>query len=224
MNFLVNSSQPTILLNRMTRILLNRTIMMSTLNNPVLTLNRLWQAVNVSTVARAITLLWNESAKVVDPDTYQLYTWEDWAELEPKDGELFIQAIRQRIRIPEVVVLTAYDKLPTSAVTFSRRNVFKRDHWQCQYCGKQPNHDEITIDHITPRSRGGESNWTNCVLACMDCNTKKANMSLSEVTGMKLRKAPVKPNWRPMYARHHLRCESWSKFVSDAYWDVELQK
>jgi hypothetical protein len=100
------------------------------LNRPTLVLNRNWQAVNVATVARALVLLWNESARVVDPSDYQTYTWEDWSKLRPTDGERFIQAVRFRLRVPEVITLTDYDRLPAAAVTFSRRNIFKRDRYQ----------------------------------------------------------------------------------------------
>jgi len=93
------------------------------------------QPVNVATVARALVLLFNESARVVDPADYQLYTWTDWSKLRPRAGERFIQAVRFRLRVPEVVTLIGYDRLPTAAVTFSRRNIFKRDRYTCQYCG-----------------------------------------------------------------------------------------
>ena len=72
-------------------------------------------------------------------------------------------------------MLAEYDRLPTAAVSFSRRNIFKRDHWTCQYCGRQPGGDELTIDHVVPRSQGGVSTWENCVLACIDCNKRKAD-------------------------------------------------
>ena len=111
------------------------------LEHPTLVLNRNWQPVNVATVARALVLLWNESARVVDPADYRLYTWADWSQLRPREGEQFIQAVRLRLRVPEVIVLAEYDRLPTAAVSFSRRNVFKRDHWACQYCGCQPGGD-----------------------------------------------------------------------------------
>ena len=66
--------------------------MTKVLQRPTLILNRNWQPVNVATVARALVLLWNESARVVDPSDYRLYTWEDWAKLRPRDGEDHIQA------------------------------------------------------------------------------------------------------------------------------------
>jgi 5-methylcytosine-specific restriction endonuclease McrA len=110
-----------------------------------------------------------------------------------------------------------------SAVTFSRRNVFKRDRYVCQYCGCQPGTDELTIDHVVPRSQGGVSSWTNCVLACIACNKRKADRTPREAS-MTLRRQPVRPTWKPVYADHHVRLESWSKFVSDVYWSAELQK
>jgi len=193
------------------------------LNRPTLVLNRNWQAVNVATVARALVLLWNESARVVDPADYQTYTWEDWANLRPTDDERFIQAVRFRLRVPEVVTLTDYDRLPAAAVSFSRRNIFKRDRYTCLYCGKQPGMEELTLDHVIPRAQGGESRWDNCVLACLDCNKRKADRT-PEQAKMRLKRKPVQPTWNPLYALREVRIESWSKFISEAYWNVELEK
>ncbi len=193
------------------------------LQRPTLVLNRNWQPVNVATVARALALLLNETARVVDPADYQLYDWSDWSSQRPRDGERFIRAVRFRLRVPEVIALTGYDRLPTAAVTFSRRNIFKRDRFTCQYCGDQPGSEDLTLDHVIPRARGGESRWDNCVLACVECNKRKADRT-PEQAGMRLRKQPVQPDWRPLYAAHEVRIESWSKFVSEAYWNVSLQK
>ncbi len=193
------------------------------MEHPTLVLNRNWQPVNVATVSRALVLLWNESARVVDPDDFQLYTWDDWSQLRPAEGERFIQAVRLRLRVPEVIVLAEYDRLPTAAVSFSRRNIFKRDHWACQYCGRQPGSDELTIDHVVPRSHGGTSTWENCVLACMDCNRRKADRTPREA-GMRLRKAPIRRKWKPLYARDNVRIASWSKFISETYWNVSLEQ
>ena len=81
----------------------------------------------------------------------------------------------------------------------------------------------MTIDHVVPRAQGGESTWDNCVLACVACNKAKADRTPKQA-GMKLRKEPVRPAWKPFYAAHDVRIESWSKFVSEAYWNVELAK
>jgi 5-methylcytosine-specific restriction endonuclease McrA len=192
------------------------------LQRPTLVLNRNWQPVNVATVARALVLVWNESAHVVDPADYRLYTWADWSRLRPREGEAFIQAVRARLRVPEVIVLVEYDRLPSTAVSFSRRNIFKRDHWTCQYCGQQPGGEELTIDHVLPRSQGGQSTWDNCVLACITCNKRKADRTPQQA-GLKLRRAPTRPQWKPLYARDCQRVESWSNFVSEAYWNVPLE-
>lgn len=193
------------------------------LQRPTLVLNRNWQPVNVATVARALVLLWNESARVVDPADYQLYTWADWSKLRPYGDEPFIRAVRFRLRVPEVVALTGYDRVPRATVAFSRRNIFKRDHNTCQYCGAQPGGEELTIDHVLPRAQGGVSSWENCVLACVACNKRKADRT-PEQARMRLRHKPVRPAWRPLYSNHVGRIESWIKFVSEAYWNVTLRE
>ncbi len=195
----------------------------SVLDRPTLVLNRNWQPVNVAPVARALVMLWNEAARVVDPEDFRLYTWSDWSQLRPRDGEPFIQAVTFRLRVPEVLTLTRYDRSRECAVTFSRRNIFKRDHATCQYCGCRPGSAELTIDHVLPRSLGGTSRWDNCVLACVDCNSRKANRTPDQA-GMKLRRPPVRPNWKPLYASNGMKIESWSKFLSEAYWNVTLEE
>ncbi len=185
-------------------------------------LNRCWQPINIASVARALVLVWNEAARVVDTHDYQLYDWHDWLKLKPDGDEPFIQAVSARLRIPEVIVLNSFDRLPSASVSFSRRNLFKRDRYTCQYCGRQPKSDELTIDHVVPRSQGGETTWENCVLACFRCNHRKAD-NVPARASMKLRQQPIKPIWHPAYTRYPIKMESWSKFISQAYWDSELQ-
>lgn len=191
------------------------------LSRQTLVLNRNWQPIHVTTVIRALVMLWNESAQVVAPEEYRLYRWDEWAALPPEDGQTCIRTGRARLRVPEVVALAHYDKVPLSLVSFSRRNVAKRDHHTCQYCGAQPATQELTIDHVVPRSRGGLSNWTNCVTACMSCNARKADRTPEQV-GMKLRKVPTRPDWRPSYVivatsrgDCGLRPVGWDRFLSD---------
>ncbi len=93
--------------------------------------------------------------------------WSDWAKLAPRDGEPFIRTVRFHLRVPEVLALTRHDRARHQTVTFSRRNLFKRDHSTCQYCGCQPGTEELTIDHVIPRSQGGQTTWENCALACV---------------------------------------------------------
>jgi 5-methylcytosine-specific restriction endonuclease McrA len=195
---------------------------MTTLQNAVLVLNKNWQPVHVATVARALVLLWKDAARVVDARDYQTFSWDDWSKLRPADGDAFMQGVRLRFRVPEVITLTGFDRLPTRAVTFSRRNIYKRDRFKCQYCGVNPGSEELTIDHVVPRAQGGVSSWTNCVLACLACNKRKADRTPRQA-GMTLKKQPVRPMWKPVYADHRVRLASWSKFISEAYWNVELE-
>jgi 5-methylcytosine-specific restriction endonuclease McrA len=161
-------------------------------------------------------MLWNESAIVVDPGDYRFYSWADWMALPAFEGGPCIRTARARIRVPEVLALQRFDRLPASAVAFSRRNVAKRDHYTCQYCGAQPGVADVTIDHVIPRAQGGQSTWTNCVAACAVCNARKADRTPQQA-GMRLRKAPARPEWKLLYAlqsladAHHL--EGWRAFL-----------
>ena len=80
----------------------------------------------------------------------------------------------------------------------------------------------MTIDHVVPRAQGGESSWTNCVLACLECNKRKADRT-PEQAKVRIRKEPIRPAWKPVYSEHVSRMESWSKFISEAYWNAELR-
>ena len=193
----------------------------SVLKRPALVLNRNWQPVNVATVARVLTLVWNDTARVVCPETYQLFDWSDWSDMRPVDGEPAVVSTRQLIRAPEVVALTRFDRLPKAHVAYSRRNIFKRDQHKCQYSDVRPRPAELTIDHVVPRAQGGQSTWENCVLACVECNHRKADRT-PEQARMDLRKPAKRPNWSPAYSRHSIRMDSWQKFISEAYWNAEL--
>jgi len=194
----------------------------STLERPTLILNRNWQPVGVTSVARAVVKIWNETALIVDPADYQTYCWSDWANFCPDEDELSIQSSQSRFRVPEVITLLKYDRVPRNVVTFSRRNVFKRDRYTCQYCGCQPGSEELTIDHVVPRSHGGETTWENCVLACVNCNSRKAARTPAQAR-MKLLKEAVRPKWKPFYAMQSIRIDSWSRFISETYWNIELE-
>lgn len=95
-------------------------------------------------VSRASTLVFNETARIIDPADYQTFAWDDWSRLRPAEGESFIQSVSQRLRVPEVVTVVAYDAALNVRVAFSRHNLFKRDHYRCQYCGVQPGSGKLT--------------------------------------------------------------------------------
>lgn len=201
--------------------------MPSVLNRKVLVLNKSWNAVGVATLKRAIILLFSEyangepKARIIDPTTeFQQYTWADWAALRPKDGEDYIPAGNVIFRVPEVILLSRYEKLPLQRINFSRRTLYRRDSNTCQYCGSQPGTEELTIDHIVPKSHGGKTSWENTVLACIKCNSKKANRT-PEQAGMKLQRPPFKPKFN--FFKGDVMINSWRSFVSEAYWSTELR-
>lgn len=193
----------------------------NTLQRPTLVLNKLWQPVSVQTVADALVKVWIGSARVVDPHDYAQYTWNDWTELRPTGDDPCIKLVGATIRVPEVVTLANYGKVPNATVAFSRKNLFTRDRWTCQYCGCRPGSQEITVDHIVPRAQGGTSCFENCVAACVRCNHRKADRTPKQAK-MKLRTTPKVPRWGPTF-HCGIVLDSWEKFVSEMYWNVPLE-
>lgn len=186
--------------------------MSNILRQPTLVLNRNWQAVHVASVQRALILLAGDAARVVDPESFQLYSWDDWSLLPPQPDEPVIRSARLRVRVPEVIVLASFDRLPRGAVAFSKHNVYKRDRFTCQYCGTQPGRNDLSLDHVVPRAQGGTSSWENCVLACVRCNHTKADRQPRQA-GMKLRREPQRPTWTPLYAVLRPERKSWANFL-----------
>ena len=196
------------------------------LNGNVLVLNRLWQAVNICSVRRALTLLFEGHAEVVCAEngafnTFDFTEWRDFSERFPHEEES-IHTIRFRIRIPKVVLLLFFDRLPHKEVKFTRHNIFERDGNTCQYCGKVFDRRDLNIDHVIPRDRGGTTVWDNVVCSCIACNTRKANRTPGEA-GMKLVRKPKRPKWRPFVQVTIPKADdSWKHFLDIAYWNVEL--
>ncbi|MHC4994853.1 MAG: HNH endonuclease, partial [Planctomycetota bacterium] len=124
------------------------------------------------------------------------------------------------LAIPHVVRLLGYARPRPQRVRLSRKNIFARDKNTCQYCGKAFKSAELNLDHVLPKSRGGQMRWDNIVCSCVACNTRKSNRTPREA-GMKLIRKPVKP--RRVTELIHIRHDSWKHFVEDAYWNVELQ-
>ncbi|MGC8744482.1 MAG: HNH endonuclease [Verrucomicrobiia bacterium] len=200
----------------------------STLDQQVLVLNRLWQAVNVCSVRRALTLLFTGHAEVVfetaegNFQTFNFLEWHDFSQREPVPDES-ISTVSFRIRIPRVIMLLFFDKLPKKEVKFTRHNIFERDKNTCQYCGRVFDRKELNLDHVIPKDRGGPTTWENIVCSCIECNTKKANRTPQEA-GMRLIRKPKKPKWRPFVQINFniQQHDSWKHFIDLAYWNVEL--
>jgi 5-methylcytosine-specific restriction endonuclease McrA len=206
---------------------------MSTLSNPVLVLNRSWHACSVVSTRRAITLVYKKDAEIIlgkmhqgvpiDPEYwFSKFTWDDWSKLKPHDGEKLIQGPDSSWRAPEVIKLLNHDKPPFDRMNFSRRQLWKRDNNTCQYCGCRPGTGELTIDHVLPKSHGGKTTWENCVVACIKCNSLKANRTPQQAR-MKFYHQDYRPS-KPKFTlfKGDLRIDSWKDFLDEAYWNVTL--
>ncbi|NOK03409.1 MULTISPECIES: HNH endonuclease [Myxococcus] len=193
------------------------------INSAVLVLNRYYQPVHVTSVKRAFSLLYLGVAKAIDSQ-YRLYEFADWAELSATQD--CITTIERTIRVPRVLVLSAYDHLPRGRVRFSRLNIYARDNDTCQYCGKNLPRSELNLDHVMPRTQGGKTTWENVVCSCVPCNLRKGGRT-PEQAHMKLLKKPVRPRWTPLFrgATRKVTYREWLPFLhlADAsYWNVEL--
>lgn len=192
----------------------------------VLVLNRSWVAVNVASVRRAVSLLYQDLARAVDPEDYSLYDFEDWCELSQiRQSGRFIHTPTMRVRVPEIILLRGFNGFFHKDVRFSRRNIFERDKSTCQYCGKKLAKSELTIDHVVPRSRGGRDTWDNLVLACVKCNVRKGDQTPAEAC-MPLIRKPGKPSWLPTFGSRLPagKMTTWQRFLDSAYWDAELRE
>lgn len=194
------------------------TIMVEALNLNVLVLNKLWQPIHTCSVRRAVKLLCLGHAHVVEAEgdmKYQTHDLGSWLETSSERvTEEVIRSVRFAMKIPKVIVLALYDKLPTKEVKFTRQNVFLRDHHTCQYCGQQFAENDLNLDHVIPRDKGGITRWDNIVTSCFKCNTRKANKLPHEV-GMVPATAPKAPRWRPLFGlkRKGKLDESWETFL-----------
>ncbi|HEY0793963.1 MAG TPA: HNH endonuclease [Chthoniobacterales bacterium] len=197
------------------------------LQSQVLVLNRLWQAVHVCSARRAFLLLYQGVAQVVSTDPrseFSTFDFTEWLRHSCEHGGAdTIGMVSSRLRVPKIIVLRTFDRLPKKDVKFSRQNVFERDRSTCQYCGRQFERDDLNLDHVVPRDRGGQTTWENVVCSCIRCNTKKGNR-LPQEAGMGLLRVPRKPRWHPLnaFTLSHQPDASWRKFVDVTFWQVEL--
>lgn len=140
------------------------------MNARVLVLNSTHLPINITSWQRAMVLLYKGKAAVV-----------------AFNGKM----INGRYRLPEIIKLINYIPVPYNDVVLSRKNLFLRDNYTCQYCGRQ--NSNLTIDHLVPRCREGDDSWTNMVVCCSRCNSKKGDKTLEEA-GMRLIGTPYRPS------------------------------
>jgi 5-methylcytosine-specific restriction endonuclease McrA len=140
----------------------------------VLVLNQDYSALSICSVPKAFLLVYLNKAELV-----------------AESASFVLRTVDDEYPSPSVIRLHRYVHLPYKGVMLNRQNLFKRDGNRCQYCGT---HDDLTLDHVTPKSRGGKTAWDNLITACKRCNSKKGD-STPEEAGMKLHQKPFKPSF-----------------------------
>jgi 5-methylcytosine-specific restriction endonuclease McrA len=167
------------------------------LHKPVLVLNASYEPINVCAARRAVVLILKG---VASPEEH---------------SQSHVHSARNSIRVPSVIRLLEYRRIPHQTRALSRKNILMRDRYTCQYCHKTLPSGELTLDHVIPRSRSGETTWENLVACCHHCNNKKGSRTPDEA-GMRLARAP-----RPFSlhtSRHLMRLlgksdDQWRKYL-----------
>jgi 5-methylcytosine-specific restriction endonuclease McrA len=142
------------------------------MQTPVLVLNASYEPINICGARRALVLVLKGVART-----------------EEEQGAI-LHAARVNVAMPSVIRLLEYRRIPHQTRALSRKNILLRDRNSCQYCSVILTAGELTLDHVIPRSRGGLSTWENLVACCHDCNRRKGNQLLHELTDMKLQREP----------------------------------
>ncbi len=150
------------------------TLSYNALSGKVLVLNQSYEPISVCSVRKAFMLVYLSKAELV----------------ETRNGST-ISTIRHCYPYPSVIRLQSFIRVPYKKVELSRKNILRRDSFRCQYCGSQSH--PLTLDHVIPRSRGGNDTWENLVAACIPCNNRKGNRTPEEAN-MRLQIIPRKPN------------------------------
>jgi len=164
------------------------------MKEPVLVLNANFQPINITSTYRAINLVLCEKATLV------------------MNGRGIIRSVSQTFPLPSVIRLNRMIKRPRPIVKLTRKEIFRRDNYTCQYCGRQTSN--LTIDHVIPRRLGGLTNWDNVVAACPRCNHLKGGMT-PEQSGMYPQKPPAHPPRSATYlfGKHLHQNHEWADFL-----------
>jgi 5-methylcytosine-specific restriction endonuclease McrA len=165
------------------------------MNAPVLVLNANFEPINVCTTRRAVGLIIVGKADLV------------------MNGRGYIQTVRQSIPIPSVIRLENMVHRPRMQLKLTRKEVFRRDKYTCQYCGRRSN--ELTVDHVWPKHLGGDHTWINVVTACPACNHRKGGRKLEDAH-MTLLHHPQQPPASAYYifGRHLEQNAEWEQFIA----------
>jgi 5-methylcytosine-specific restriction endonuclease McrA len=195
------------------------------LNAAVLVLNRSYLPIHVTSVRRAVSLLYQGIAEAVD-EQYGTFDFDSWAELAVRAQDDSLGIVDGMVRVPRVILLTAFDRVPRRHVRFSRVNIYARDRNTCQYCGRRFARTTLNLDHVVPRSHGGRSTWENVVCSCIDCNRRKGGRTPGQA-GLRLIQRPMKPRWSSVTGmlggrRGYPEWRPYLSIVDAAYWNTEL--
>lgn len=167
----------------------------------VLVLNKHLLAIQVTDTQSAVCALVSGRARVID-ETYTTYDLSAWIEktkqLRREGTKLYHKLLRSpsiAIYAPQVIIIPdcLFNNTMLKSVRYSRQNIYKRDSYRCAYCKDRFDHKSLTIDHIVPRSRGGQTSWTNIVACCRSCNAKKKDHTPEELGWT--RPFPKEPAW-----------------------------
>ena len=199
----------------------------SVIDSKVLVLNRSYLPVHITSVKRAFSMLYQGVARAID-ENYEIFDFQSWSDLSVSVNDEALRTVDRMIRIPRVIVLVAYDRMPKRHVRFSRMNIYARDRNTCQYCGRRFPRGALNLDHVVPRSQGGKSTWENVVCSCIACNRKKGGRTPEEAR-MKLIRPPRRPTFTPLGALplHQVHYREWItflNFVDASYWHTELEE
>jgi 5-methylcytosine-specific restriction endonuclease McrA len=182
----------------------------------VLVLNKNWQAIGVKTPAEVFSMLMTDvaTALFIENDNMYPMKWTDWIEQNTSDNDFVINTVSRSFKIPKVIILCKFDRVPKKRPAFSSKNIWLRDKGRCAYSGKKLKPEEGNIDHLIPKSRGGQTTWTNCVLAHKDINAKKANKTPEEA-GLKLLIKPEQPKELPVtfFIKNKHKIREWNYFL-----------
>jgi len=190
---------------------------LSLLHRPtVLVLNRHWLAIDTATPAEAFGHLATGSARAlrIGADSMHALDWDDWRGLPAGPDDPVVGTPRGPVRIPTVIVLARYARVPVHRPKFGFRALWERDGGRCQYSGRKLTPAEANIDHVLPRSRGGRDDWANCVLSDRAINSRKGARTPAEA-GLRLLAEPRAP--RPLPTTRRIRnlwnIQDWNHFL-----------
>jgi 5-methylcytosine-specific restriction endonuclease McrA len=152
---------------------------------------------------------------MIEEDKVVPLEWNEWVSLNLNETDRKIKTVTGFIKIPTVIVLNYYDKIPKQTIKFTQKSLWERDNFTCQYTNKKVTRTNGNIDHVIPKSQGGKTSWENCVIAHKEINALKADRT-PEQAGLKLLKKPSAPRIMPVsfYIRNIEEVKDWELFLN----------